>query len=128
MRTYTIPADKEAGGKFEDFNKYIKACRGGWKAANRMIQRAERRIRKVLTTKPEMLLPPITICYTFYEPDRRRDKDHIAGYFHKVFQDSLVKEGLLEGDGWKHIDSFHDYFEVDKANPRIEIKIIEKGD
>lgn len=128
MRTYTIPATKEAGGKFADFNKYVGACRGGWRAANAMIQKAEKRIRKVLKKKPEMLLPPITICYTYYEPDRRRDKDNISGFFHKVFQDALVKEGLLEGDGWKYIDSYHDYFEIDKSNPRIEIKIIEKGD
>lgn len=128
MRTYTIPATKEAGGKFADINKYVGACRGGWRQANAMIQKAEKRIRNVLRKKPEMLLPPITICYTYYEPDRRRDKDNISGFFHKVFQDALVKEGLLEGDGWKYIDSYHDYFEIDKNNPRIEIKIIEKGD
>ena len=67
----------------------------------------------------------IFIHYTFYEPNTRRDKDNIAGYFHKVFQDALVQAGCIENDGWKNIKGWTDDFEVDKKFPRIEVVIEE---
>lgn len=67
----------------------------------------------------------IFIEYNFFEPDTRRDKDNISGYFHKVFQDALVQAGCIPDDGWKVIRGFTDYFEVDRGNPRIEIVIEE---
>lgn len=72
---------------------------------------------------------PITICYTFYEPNAKRDLDNIAGVAHKFIQDSLVDSGVIENDGWKNIKGFNDRFFIDKFNPRIEVLIIEhEGD
>lgn len=48
---------------------------------------------------------PITMNYTWIEPDRARDKDNIA-FARKFIQDSLVKFGYLRNDGWKHILGF----------------------
>ena len=42
-------------------------------------------------------------------------------------QDALVKSGVLQGDGWKHIVGFSDEFYIDKENPRIEVEIREVG-
>lgn len=67
----------------------------------------------------------VFIQYTFFEPNTRRDKDNISGYFHKIFQDTLVECGCLEDDDWKHIHGMADYFEVDAKYPRIEIVIEE---
>lgn len=67
----------------------------------------------------------IFIEYNFFEPNTRRDKDNISGYFHKVFQDALVQAACIPNDGWKYIRGFSDYFEVDKGYPRIEIVIEE---
>lgn len=68
---------------------------------------------------------PVYMHYTWYEPNRRRDKDNVSGYGRKVIQDALVKGGYLRGDGWSHIVGFSDDFRVDKARPRIEIEIEE---
>lgn len=71
---------------------------------------------------PDELLP-IWIEYMFYERNRRRDKDNIEGFAKKVIQDGLVRAGVLENDGWKHIDGSASRFCVDAKNPRVEIKI-----
>lgn len=69
---------------------------------------------------------PIHIHYHFYEPNTRRDKDNISGYFHKIFQDALVDKGIIPNDGWKYISGMSDSFGVDRKNPRIEITIREE--
>lgn len=56
----------------------------------------------------------------------RRDLDNISSFGRKVIQDALVNAAVLKGDGWKHVVGFSDRFEVDKENPRIEVRIIEK--
>ena len=63
--------------------------------------------------------------YTWYEINKHRDKDNISSYGRKIIQDGLVKSGVLQGDGWSDIDGFSDSFEVDKENPRVEVRIIE---
>ena len=63
--------------------------------------------------------------YTWYEPNKRRDKDNVSSFGRKVIQDSLVDAGILKDDGWKHVVGFSDRFEVDKDNPRIEVLIKE---
>lgn len=74
---------------------------------------------------PRVRLNRVFITYHFFEPNSRRDKDNISGYFHKIFQDALVQAGIIETDGWKHIRGMADYFDVDKGYPRIEINIEE---
>lgn len=68
---------------------------------------------------------PVYMRYTWYEPNRKRDKSNICGYGRKVIEDALVKLGYLRGDGWAHIVGFSDNFAVDKARPRIEVEIEE---
>ena len=116
-------------GRFPGINDYVNACRRNQYAGAQAIKSSEKVIREALEKQiRDLLIPPVTIVYTFYEPNKRRDKDNISGFFHKVFQDSLVKSGLLPDDSWDFISGFHDYFEVDRGEPRIEIKILEKGD
>lgn len=43
----------------------------------------------------------------------------------KFIQDSLVHAGVLQNDGWKHIEHFTDDFAVDPKNPRVEVVIEE---
>lgn len=68
---------------------------------------------------------PVQMIYTWYEPNKRRDKDNISSFGRKVIQDALVQCGVLQDDGWKHVIGFSDRFEVDKENPRIEVLIRE---
>lgn len=68
---------------------------------------------------------PVRINYRFYEPNRKRDLDNIAGFAHKVVQDALVEYGILPNDSWEYIKGFTDTFALDSQNPRIEIEIEE---
>lgn len=117
-------------GRFPGINQYIQECRKNRFAGHAVIAQSEEVIIKAIQkqSKVDILTPPLTICYTFYEPNKKRDKDNVSGFFHKIFQDSLVKAGFLINDGWDQIAGFHDYFEVDRENPRIEIKIVEGDD
>lgn len=69
----------------------------------------------------------VILHYRFYEPNRRRDKDNIAGYAMKLIQDSLVKAGYLGGDGWQYIENFDFAWAVDKAKPRVEVELEESS-
>ncbi|PJH58654.1 hypothetical protein CVR97_28625 [Salmonella enterica subsp. enterica serovar Typhimurium] len=69
---------------------------------------------------------PADLNFTWYVKDRRKDPDNIASAA-KFLLDGFVKAGLLENDGWKQIGAIHHYFEVDKANERVEIEEIERG-
>lgn len=68
---------------------------------------------------------PVYMKYTWYEPNKRRDKDNVSSFGRKVIQDALVQCGALKDDGWKYVVGFSDRFEVDRKNPRIEVAIRE---
>lgn len=68
---------------------------------------------------------PVRIMYHFFEANRRRDKDNVAGFAHKVIQDSLVLCGVLANDGWGQVVGFSDDFAVDSKRPRIIVHIEE---
>lgn len=67
---------------------------------------------------------PIRLAFTWYEPNKKRDKDNIA-FAKKFIFDALVEGGVIPNDGWKNIDSFSDSFKVDAQNPRAEVEIME---
>ena len=71
---------------------------------------------------------PVVVHFAWYEPNRRRDMDNVAGYGHKVILDALVKAGALKDDGWKYVKGFTDRFAVDKQKPRIIVTIEEVED
>lgn len=68
---------------------------------------------------------PVFMQYTWYEPNRRRDKSNISSFGRKVIEDALVGFGVLQDDGWDYVVGFSDRFEVDKEKPRIEVLIRE---
>ena len=113
-------------GKLPGLNELIDAERRHRQAGAKLKRDAERIVRMYIRQqfrgdKPKT---PVTLYYYYYEPNRRRDLDNIAGFAHKVIQDSLVKEGILANDGWEHIKGFFDSFSVDKQFPRIEVEIV----
>lgn len=70
------------------------------------------------------LIDPVVLGYTFYEPNRRRDHDNVAGFAHKVIQDAMVESGLLINDGWDYVAGFADWFVLDKKDPRIVVEVM----
>mgnify|MGYP005796325277 FL=1 len=125
---FTVP------GTLPGLNDYLKAerkftRRGGsaHSVGNDMKQENQMLICNAIRLKLKRLKiqRPVHISYRFYEPNRRRDLDNIAGVAHKFIQDSLVRCGVLENDGWDQITGFSDAFFVDRHNPRIEVIIRE---
>lgn len=121
MAKLTIP------GRLPGLNEYIAAERTNRYRAAKIKRESE---HMVLWAAKDCLRGwkakgPVIMHYTWYEKDRRRDKDNVSGYGRKVIQDALVKGGYLRGDGWAQIEAFTDNFGLDKLRPRIEIEIEE---
>jgi Holliday junction resolvase RusA-like endonuclease len=113
-------------GTFPNYNNFVAAANRNRFAANAMKHKAQTEIiRQLNLHELKPFEPPIWIEYTFYEKNKRRDKDNVAGFFHKVFQDALVELQLLPDDGWHFIEGWSDQFGIDKEYPRIEINIWE---
>ena len=114
-------------GRLDNLNDYIRAERASkykgaeMKADNEMLVFIAIRhcLRGVKIQKPVMM------SYRWHEKDSRRDLDNISSFGRKVIQDALVKDGILENDGWNNIKGFTDAFYIDKNNPRIEVEIVE---
>lgn len=123
QRTLTIP------GLLPGLNEYIETERGhnGKFKAAAMKKQAEHIIGYMieLQLRGVKFDRPVTIHYTWFEPNQRRDKDNIA-FAKKFIQDSLVHAGVLRNDGWKEIEGFTDSFAVDRENPRVEVVIEEE--
>ena len=120
-RTLTIP------GRFEGMNEYIAAMNSNRQMGNRMKRSRTEEVAwhcrsQLRGWKPKS---PVRLTYLFVEPNRKRDKDNIAGFAHKVVQDGMVLAKVLKNDGWDDVDGFADDFAVDKKRPRIEVTIAE---
>ena len=110
-------------------NEYILADRGNRFGGAKMKKTAQREVEYYIqAARLRKLRTPIRLVYTFYEPNRRRDKDNIAGFAHKVIQDALVAQRVIDDDGWQYIAGWTDAFAVDKERPRIEVTLIEQGE
>lgn len=114
-------------GRLDGMNEYTAANRENPRKGGRMKQdNQDTVIWSIRQQIPAIRIEkPVVVGLTFYEPNKRRDKDNILSCGLKFILDSLVKCGVLQGDGWKHIENFtHDFYE-DKDNPRIEVTLTE---
>ncbi|MBT9147780.1 MAG: hypothetical protein DDT32_01545 [Syntrophomonadaceae bacterium] len=123
MATYQI----NIPGTLPGLNEYIRAERANRYLAAKIKRQSEEVIGLILKSQLRgvRIIGPVSIHYTWIEPNTRRDKDNIA-FAKKFIQDSLVQIGALQGDGWAHISGFSDTFGIDKLNPRISIFIKEE--
>lgn len=114
-------------GSFPGLNEYIEAERTHRQKGAEMKRAAQRTVELCAKTQLRKFHPtrPVWMKYTWYEPNKRRDKDNISSFGRKVIQDGFVKAGVLENDGWKNIEGFSDRFRVDEKRPRVEVEIIE---
>ena len=124
LYTFTIK------GTLPGLNEYLKAERSFHNRhsnGNDMKQQYQVIISNAirLELKRTHINSPIRLKYMFYEPNRKRDLDNIAGVAHKFIQDALVKCKVIDNDGWNNIVVFEDHFFIDKHNPRIEVVLEE---
>lgn len=114
-------------GRLPGLNDLIDAERRHRQQGAKLKREAEKIVRAYIRQQLRGYHPktPVTLYYYYYEPNKRRDKDNISAFAHKVIQDSLVKEGIINNDGWDYVKDFFDRFYVDKTFPRIEVEIVE---
>ena len=114
-------------GRLDGLNKFIGANRSNSCAGKKKKKRNERAVSKAIENclHGVKIENPVYMEYIWYERDMRRDLDNISSFGRKVIQDALVNAAVLKGDGWKYVVGFSDRFEIDKTDPRIEVKIKE---
>lgn len=108
-------------------NEYIGALDRSRHAGAALKKTAQRTVELCATTQLRGFRPvgPVWMKYTWYERNKRRDKDNVSSFGRKVIQDGLVKAGVLKNDGWAQIEGFSDVFRVDAKRPRVEVEISE---
>jgi Holliday junction resolvase RusA-like endonuclease len=115
-------------GRLPGLNEYTKACRTNPHKGNEMKQQAQQTVMWYILQQMHRhrFKKPVFILFSFYEQDRRRDRDNISSFARKVIQDALVQCGNLQDDGWDYVTGYMDRFYVDKENPRIVVEFIEQ--
>lgn len=115
-------------GRLPGLNEYTNACRTNPKKGNQMKADAQDMVMWQILSQMRRckFQRPVFMLFTFYEQDRRRDRDNVSSFARKVIQDALVKCGTLQDDGWDYVTGYLDRFEVDKKNPRIVVEFIEQ--
>ena len=111
-------------GRLPNLNDYTKACRTSPVIGNKMKQIQEDLIADYIFEQLNgvKFTGKTFLHFRWIEPNRNRDLDNIC-FAKKFILDALVKNGILETDGWKGVFGFTDEFDVDAANPRVEVII-----
>lgn len=114
-------------GPLPGLNEYIEAERTHRQKGASMKRQCQRIVELCAKRQLRGFCPsgPVRMDYVWYERNRRRDKDNVSSFGRKVIQDGLVRAGILENDGWAHVDGFSDEFRVDAKHPRVEVEIRE---
>ena len=63
-------------------------------------------------------------CHAVSVGGEEQTAGHIA-FAKKFIQDALVKEKVIQNDGWTQIESWTDAFAVDAQRPRVEVELEE---
>ena len=115
-------------GRLPGLNDYIDATRQNRAKSARIKDETQQQIMWHIRSQMRgvKIEHPVHISFTWFEPDRRRDRDNISSFGRKVIQDALVAGGVLYDDGWDYVVSYSDDFAVDAKKPRIELVIVEK--
>ena len=125
---FTIEGTMPGLNEMVDARMLSRRTRNGvvWNKYSALKREVEARVAAAIKVARLSPIPddwyPVTIHYEWVEPHKRRDKDNIrAGS--KFILDALALSGILAGDGWKHIENITDTFDVDKARPRVVVRI-----
>ena len=106
-------------GRFPGLNEIIKTARG-----NKFASAAQKKAHTERVYYSCLHLNPVKsadFIFTWYEKNKRRDKDNIAAGGTKYCLDGLVIAKVIPNDGWKEIRSITHKFEVGEPGVLIEI-------
>lgn len=116
----------DVAGKLPSLNDYVSACRANpYKGAKAKKDAQEAVAWAIRAARLKPMRPPVTVGFTWVEPDMRRDKDNISSA-KKYVLDALVECGVIPDDNWKCIaGNLPDTYKVNKANPRVIVELEE---
>jgi Holliday junction resolvase RusA-like endonuclease len=112
-------------GSMPTLNETIRATKSHW---SRYAAEKRRYTEAVAWTALKAKLRPVTapveITFVWFSRNRRADPDNIR-YAAKHILDGLQVAHVLPNDNQKWIRGFHDCFEIDKTDPRVEVTLRE---
>jgi hypothetical protein len=103
-----ISAAKGAGGR----GRHYARLKRDWTNAVQCCAQA---------AKLPAFLERVTLAFTWWERDRRRDPDNVAAGGRKMILDGLVAAGVLLGDGWRVVAGWTDAFDLGEPGVRVTI-------
>jgi len=111
-------------GRLPNLNDYTKANRTSPVVGNKMKQEQEEYIADFIAEQLNGVhFTGMTyLHFRWIEMNRNRDLDNIC-FAKKFILDALVKNKVIETDGWRGVYGFTDEFDVDAFNPRVEVYI-----
>jgi len=113
-------------GLLPTLNEYTRASRANIRASAGMKKKAEQRIMFEIRSQLGgwSTEKPVFLIFRWVEKNKRRDHDNVA-FAKKFAQDAMVRAGVIQGDGWKHVVGFLDRFSIDPEDPGLEVTILE---
>jgi hypothetical protein len=118
-------------GTFPGLNELIESAKGhggsGGGYSSMKLAWTNRAWGEALSARLPRLPGPVSIDFTWIEKNQRRDPDNVAAGGRKLILDGLVKAGVLQGDGWKIIQSWTDRFQVSKERPGVGLIIHDRS-
>lgn len=109
-------------GELPTLNKVIAASKSHYGVYSKMKKKYTQLVKDSAEGLPAIQSANFHI--TWYCKNRRSDPDnHASGI--KFILDGLVEAGILPNDGWNEVLSISHSFQIDKANPRVEVEIFE---
>ena len=111
-------------GRLDNLNDYTKANRTDPRVGNRMKKMNEDYITSFILEQLRGIQfeGKVYLHFRWIEPNRQRDLDNVC-FAKKFILDALVRNEVIETDGWRGVYGFTDEFDVDANNPRIEVVI-----
>lgn len=111
-------------GRLPNLNDYTNANRTSPVVGNKMKQDQEEYIADFIVEQLRGVhfTGKTYLHFRWIEANRNRDLDNIC-FAKKFILDALVKNEVIETDGWRGVYGFTDEFDVDPFNPRVEVVI-----
>jgi Holliday junction resolvase RusA-like endonuclease len=112
-------------GELPDLNQIIAETKGHWGNYSTLKKTNTQIVAYCAKQTTKQKYKKIDLDITWHCKNKRKDKDNIMAGGLKMILDGLVVAGVIKNDGWSEIGSINNHFEVDKDNPRVEVKITE---
>lgn len=116
----------EIPGTMPQLNDYIRVERANRYAAASLKKKTHEKVLEALQDPPRFTTP-VHVCFKWYRPNRRTDKDNVA-FAKKFILDALQIAGVIENDKWAMCTPYDGGFYIDKENPRTVVIISKATD